>query len=188
MNITYKSLNVLPEFNFLSKSALFVPEVSSCLWISSGFKQNNCNLTNMHKKSQWNANLAEFFVIWQFKPPDCFLETLFLPQQEQRPLSCSSSQLGEQLYGLNGPFTWTAERPLPWQKQCFQKTIWRFELSNNEKIRQNGNFLKELVNLFRSVFEIPLIQCQLFSSGTKSALLDEKLKEFQNSGRTFRLL
>ena len=64
MNITYKSLNVLPEFNFLSKSVLFVPEVSSCLWISSGFTQNNCNLTKMLKKGHY-VQRKFLIVIWK---------------------------------------------------------------------------------------------------------------------------
>ena len=34
------------------------------------------------------------------------------------------------------------------QIQCYQKTMWRFELSNNEKIRRIGHFAKNLIYSF----------------------------------------
>ena len=114
MNITYKSLNVLPEFNFLSKSALFVPEVSSCLWISSGFTQNNCNLTNMHKKSLYTRQFGGIF---------CYLTVQTARLFSGNTVFATAGAAAAQLFIKSAWRTAEWTLLLTWQKQCFQITI-----------------------------------------------------------------
>ena len=96
-----------------------------------------------------NRRFGGFFIIWQ--------QIVFWRRCFCWPLSClyflkmsrvdsSSRENGEQLSG----------------KQYYQKTIWRFELSENEKICRIGNFgKKKTIDLFWKNFETRLIWSQL---------------------------
>ena len=131
--------------------ALFVPELNSCRSISGD-----------------SRILWIFWILTALKEAKSHKILATLNTDSTVPVA------GQLFSKLTQENSWAAKTTL----QHSQKTIWRFELSDKEKICQIGYFAKKLINFFQKNLELLLISSQL---GRINKKWQEKTKKINSA-------